>query len=259
VKKYLAVLFVFCSSVYSSDLVREVLTMTAFEKPARKELIANEHYASNEQTLIINLQESIINQTLGMGIDRENPKAMAALFLALNVVNLNAALYAAANAANGDISSAYEDADLNSALNATFNASWKIVAYAAKKAANSVGKDACSASWYGARSAAKDAFSRAVQAALSNIELKDTTKMDKTRCRFATLYILAFIAQKNSIEEHFVKAYQAFFEDIESDVNFNLSTEGILKIIADAIWNNPQQTELADNPFAVSLRNMLQG
>lgn len=194
-----------------------------------------------------------------MGIDKENPKSMAALFLALNVVNLNAALYAAANAANGDISSAYADREFNSVLNATFNASWKVVAYAAKKAANSVGKEVCSVSWYAARSAAKEAFSRAVQAALSTTELKYTAKMDKSRCRFATLYILAFIAQKDSIEEHFVKAYTAFFKDFERDANFNLGTKDIFKIIADAIWDNSQQPELADNPFALSLQKMLLG
>lgn len=58
-KKYLAMLFLFCSSVYSSDLVQEVLAMTTSEKPLRKELIADEHYSSNEQALITNLQESI--------------------------------------------------------------------------------------------------------------------------------------------------------------------------------------------------------
>jgi len=233
--------------------------MTDSEKPIRRELIIDEHYASNEQALISNLQEAIISQCLEMDIDRENPKAMAALFLALNVVNLNAALYAAVNAANGDISGDYTNKDLNSDLNTTFNASWKIVAYAAKKAANSVGKDICSVSWYSARSAAKSVFSHAVQAALSNMELVDTTKMDKTRCRFSTLYILSFIAQKNSMEDHFVKAYQAFLQDFERESNFSLSAEEILKIIADAIWDNPQQSELAENPFAVSLRNMLQG
>lgn len=233
--------------------------MTDSEKPIRRELIFDEHYASKEQALISNLQEAIINQTLEMDIDRENPKAMAALFLALNVVNLNAALYAAVNAANGDISGDYSNKDLNSDLNTTFNASWKTVAYAAKKAANSVGKEICSVSWYAARSAAKSAFSHAVQAALSHKDLVDTTKMDKTRCRSSTLYILAFIAQKKSMEDHFVKAYQAFLQDFERESNFSLSTEEILKIIADAIWDNPQQSELAANPFALSLRNMLQG
>jgi hypothetical protein len=81
--------------------------------------------------------------------------------------------------------------------------------------------------------------------------------MDKKRCRQASLFVLSFIAQDSFLKSYFVKAYSNILKALKSEQEFSLTTNGILKIIENEIWDNKQQLHLASNPFAKSLTNTI--
>ncbi len=81
--------------------------------------------------------------------------------------------------------------------------------------------------------------------------------MDPKRCRLATLYVLSYITQENFLQEHFVRTYQDIFDALRNKNDIGTSSKEILSIIAQATWNNPQQTQRATNPFTRSLKNIL--
>ncbi len=248
-RKYLILFSLFSPSLFSLNLVQKVLTISTLQVDSIRDLIADQSYEANIETLITYLEGEIGRQIAKIGVDKENPKALAALFLTHTVVNLNTALYAAADAANYDITSV-RDAASNSTLNEALHPAWKAAAYATKSAAHGVGKHDCEDAWYKARSAAKETIGQATMLALSNFSF---TPMDPRRCRLATLYVLSYITQENFLHEHFIRTYQDIFDALRNKNDVGTSSKEILSIIAQATWNNPQQTQRAPNLFTSSL------
>lgn len=93
----------------------------------------------------------------------------------------------------------------------------------------------------------------AVLVAKSKYVCKSDNEIEADDWKLSNLYVLALIAQKKYRDEQFKETYQRVKKSFESKESFNLSTDEIINIYADAAWNN---NYLKNNPYVDSLERL---
>lgn len=220
-------------------------------------MIEEIRYPGNELAMIKNLEFKIFS--LLKTINVSSPKKLLSFLISYYIVNISASADSAMLAAKNIEASLAQSSNLNNAKQAILcainslnlntksylvghinNRKYRIkkmenINYAYKKAAE-----------------LNDLVINATRSALSKVNFSDNIRIAQIKWRLTHLYVLAYIAKDEFINEQFINNYQTSLDDIYD----NTPKEHILEIMANNTWLKSE--ELASNQYIISLRKILE-
>lgn len=253
--------FYFLAEIKADDLVgnlsyRELyflssimINMKNWDQEQLVKIIENTNFLTLEEILIKSLEKKLLKEISNLAM--ETNKDLAS-FLFVHSVNLDDAQAAAWNMAKLAHLVFGKKEVFNAAGNFAMNSALTAAADEAEYAAFSTTQKTADEATYAREMYEKDS-KNAINNALEKYKHKTGEEIGVCSYKLSNLYVIAYMVQDIFVEECFINFYKVFKQQLDNDINFNLSIGDIVNSYAEKTW---LKDEYKNNPYVISLKLM---